>query len=41
MTIDLNKAKRLIVTEMNILIEEFDKTDSASANIILAIEEML
>jgi len=41
MTSDLNKAKRLVVEQIDALIEEFDKTDSTATNILLSMAQML
>ncbi len=38
---DLNKAKRFLVSEMDALIEEFEKTGSTTANVLLSISQLL
>ncbi|MBN3854386.1 DUF4062 domain-containing protein [Paraburkholderia sp. Ac-20340] len=41
MTSDLNKAKRLVVGQLDALIEELEKTGSTTGNVLLSIERML
>lgn len=40
MTGDLNKAKRLVVEQIDALVDEFDKTNSTASNVLLSIEQM-
>jgi len=40
-TSDMNKAKRLVVEQIDALIEEFENTDSTTSNILLSIAQML